>query len=99
MSSRYTKKSIQNSYFANENYHLLFKILHDDIDTRFNINIHDIPECRKKLIQSMNNTYQKNHNSRNLVDLNKKTILSVVSQFYQIIQNSNTRKEKVKEGL
>ena len=98
MSSRYTKKSIQNSYFANENYHLLFKILHDDIDTRFNINIHDIPECRKKLIQSMNNTYQKNHNSRNLVDLNKKTILSVAPQFYQIIQNSNTRKEKGEGG-
>ena len=79
-------KTTRLSYFASQNYRLLFKILRDDIQARFKVDISTTPGCRK-ILQDKMKSMQKQHPESNLIELNRKTILEVAPVFYQSIQD------------
>ena len=85
------------SYLTNDNYNLLFKIIRDDIQQRFQIDIAKRRECRSELQDTMKSMYSENPDS-NIVELNKKTILTVAPSFYQLIQRQQEKKNSIPEG-
>ncbi len=78
------------NYFASQNCQLLYKILEDDINNRFQTNISNNGNCKQKLQTTMKRLYTENPNT-GLIDLNKKTILELAPIFYQMIQTQNVQ--------
>ena len=78
----------QKNYFASQNCQLLYKILEDDINNRFQTSISRNRQCKQKLQTTMKRLYTENPNSE-LIDLNKRTILELAPVFYQMIQTQN----------
>jgi len=78
----------QKNYFASQNCQLLYKILEDDINNRFQTSISRNRQCKQKLQTTMKRLYTENPNSE-LIDLNKRTILELAPIFYQMIQTQN----------